>query len=172
MPTLRGEIDFSTSSSILLQVGKNSSSLIQIVEYSGPSLSYYINKLKPMKVVQTSVTEAPTTPKVYGLQALVAAPEIEALNAPKIKAINVTKVDFSKPEVPAPQVEVYNDVVCSCDLYANFKLVLLSSVASLSQELCVKAFFETIAKALHPVNYACTTALTYQRKISLIEFDE
>ncbi|KAH0754780.1 hypothetical protein KY290_025050 [Solanum tuberosum] len=94
------------SSSILLQVGKNSPSPIQIVEYSGPSLSYYINKLKPMKVVQTSVIETPTASEVYGLQALVAAPEIEALNAPKIEAINATEVEFSKPEAPAPQVEL------------------------------------------------------------------
>lgn len=60
-----------------------------------------------MKVVQTLVTEAPTAPEVYGLQALVAAPEIEALNAPKIEEINATKVEFSNPETPAPQVEVH-----------------------------------------------------------------
>uniref|UniRef100_A0A0V0IVE1 Putative ovule protein n=1 Tax=Solanum chacoense TaxID=4108 RepID=A0A0V0IVE1_SOLCH len=64
-----------------------------------------------MKVVQTSVTEAPTAPEFYGLQALVVAPEIEALNAPKIEAINATEVEFSKPEAPAPQVEVYNDLL-------------------------------------------------------------
>ncbi|KAG5627268.1 hypothetical protein H5410_012486 [Solanum commersonii] len=38
-------ISGAASSSLLLQVGKNSPSPIQIVEYSGLSLSYYINKL-------------------------------------------------------------------------------------------------------------------------------
>ncbi|KAG5627267.1 hypothetical protein H5410_012485, partial [Solanum commersonii] len=65
-----------------------------------------------MKIVQTSVTEAPTAPEVYGLHALVAAPEIEALNAPKIEAINATEVECSMPEAPAPQVEEETMVFC------------------------------------------------------------
>lgn len=82
-------IAIAAASSILLQVGKNSPPPVQTVEYSGPSLSYYINKLKPAEIVQASVTEAPT------------APETEVANAPEAES--------SAPEAPAPQVEVQSE---------------------------------------------------------------
>ncbi|KAE8714741.1 hypothetical protein F3Y22_tig00110194pilonHSYRG00143 [Hibiscus syriacus] len=47
------------ASSIVLQVGKNSPP-VKTVEYSGPTLSYYINKFKPTDIIQAaapSVTE-------------------------------------------------------------------------------------------------------------------
>ncbi|KAF3434231.1 hypothetical protein FNV43_RR25334 [Rhamnella rubrinervis] len=43
-----------TASAILLQVGKNPPQ-VQTVQYTGPSLSYYINKFKPQEIIQFSV---------------------------------------------------------------------------------------------------------------------
>ncbi|KAG5626446.1 hypothetical protein H5410_011664 [Solanum commersonii] len=83
-------ISVAAASSILLQVGKNSPPPVQTVEYSGPSLSYYINKLKPAEIVQASITEAPT------------APETE-------EVANTPEVESSAPEAPAPQVEVQSE---------------------------------------------------------------
>ncbi|XP_059312343.1 protein MAINTENANCE OF PSII UNDER HIGH LIGHT 1 [Lycium ferocissimum] len=96
-----GLIAVAAASSILLQVGKNSPPPGQTIEYSGPSLSYYINKFKPAEVVQASVTEAPTAPEVEAVQASVAAPETEVPNAPQVES--------SAPEAPAPQVEVQSE---------------------------------------------------------------
>ncbi|KAJ1432604.1 hypothetical protein SESBI_06570 [Sesbania bispinosa] len=48
-------ISIAAASSILLQVGKNSPQ-IQPATYSGPSLSYYINKFKPPEITQASVS--------------------------------------------------------------------------------------------------------------------
>ncbi|XP_062001294.1 protein MAINTENANCE OF PSII UNDER HIGH LIGHT 1 [Rosa rugosa] len=56
-------IAIAAASSILLQVGKNPPQ-IQKVEYSGPSLSYYINKFKPQEIIQASapsVSESSST---------------------------------------------------------------------------------------------------------------
>ena len=44
-------ISIAVASSILLQVGKNPPQ-VQTAEYSGPSLTYYINKFKPPEIVQ------------------------------------------------------------------------------------------------------------------------
>ncbi|VVB13534.1 unnamed protein product [Arabis nemorensis] len=55
-------VSLAAASSILLQVGKDSLARPKTVDYSGPSLSYYINKFKPSEIVQTSapaLTEAP-----------------------------------------------------------------------------------------------------------------
>lgn len=55
-------IAIAAASSILLQVGKDAPARPKPVDYSGPSLSYYINKFKPSQVVQASspaLTEAP-----------------------------------------------------------------------------------------------------------------
>lgn len=45
-------ISIAAASSILLQVGKNSPPQVQKVEYSGPSLSYYINEFKTREITQ------------------------------------------------------------------------------------------------------------------------
>lgn len=45
-------ISIAAASSILLQVGKNSPPQVQKVEYSGPSLSYYINEFKTQEITQ------------------------------------------------------------------------------------------------------------------------
>ncbi|KAF4358113.1 hypothetical protein CsatB_025201 [Cannabis sativa] len=51
-------IAVAAASSILLQVSKNPPApLVKTVEYSGPSLSYYINKFKPQEIIEAS---APT----------------------------------------------------------------------------------------------------------------
>lgn len=68
------------------------------MEYSGPSLSYYINKFKLAEIVQASVIETPNAPEVVQASA---APETEAPNAPEVES--------SAPEVPAPQVEVQSE---------------------------------------------------------------
>ncbi|KAJ0735244.1 putative protein maintenance of PSII under high light 1 [Helianthus annuus] len=60
-------IAIAAASAILLQVGKNPPQ-IQTLDYSGPSLSYYITKFKPSEIVQISVPTAPepetSTPQV------------------------------------------------------------------------------------------------------------
>ncbi|KAF7836249.1 protein MAINTENANCE OF PSII UNDER HIGH LIGHT 1-like [Senna tora] len=58
-------ISVAAASSILLQVGKNSPQEVQTVEYSGPSLSYYINKFKPSEeLVQASLPSEAESPPV------------------------------------------------------------------------------------------------------------
>lgn len=55
-------VSIAAAASILLQVGKDSPARPKTVDYSGPSLSYYINKFKPSEIVQASapaLTEAP-----------------------------------------------------------------------------------------------------------------
>ncbi|WZY85724.1 hypothetical protein YC2023_032108 [Brassica napus] len=47
-------IAIAAASSILLQVGKDAPAKPKAVDYRGPSLSYYINKFKPLEVVQAS----------------------------------------------------------------------------------------------------------------------
>lgn len=59
-------ISVAAASSILLQVGKNPPPQAQTMEYSGPSLSYYINKFKPPEIIPASGAdqiETPPTPE-------------------------------------------------------------------------------------------------------------
>ncbi|KAJ8573047.1 hypothetical protein K7X08_009558 [Anisodus acutangulus] len=103
-----GLIAVAAASSILLQVGKNSPPPVQTVEYSGPSLSYYINKFKPAEIVQASVTKAPTAPEVEAVQASVATPETEVANAPEVDVVQAS-VATPETEAPnAPETEVPN----------------------------------------------------------------
>ncbi|KAL4368842.1 hypothetical protein GQ457_05G020310 [Hibiscus cannabinus] len=48
------------ASSIVLQVGKNSPP-VQTTEYTGPGLSYYINKFKPPEIIQASAPSVTET---------------------------------------------------------------------------------------------------------------
>ncbi|WOK97379.1 hypothetical protein Cni_G06087 [Canna indica] len=48
------------ASSVLIQVGKNQPQ-VQTLEYSGPPLSYYISKFKPVQIVEAAVPPAPQT---------------------------------------------------------------------------------------------------------------
>ncbi|KAF8395749.1 hypothetical protein HHK36_019700 [Tetracentron sinense] len=51
-------ISVAAAASILLQVGKNPPQM-QSIEYSGPSLSYYISKFKPPEVIEASTPTLP-----------------------------------------------------------------------------------------------------------------
>lgn len=85
-----GIIAIAAASVILLQVGKNSPQ-IQTLDYSGPSLSYYITKFKPTETVQASVPVAPepesSTPQVDSgaPEAIVSEPEVNS-GAPETEA--------------------------------------------------------------------------------------
>ncbi|KAJ9190529.1 hypothetical protein P3X46_001717 [Hevea brasiliensis] len=69
-------ISVAAASSILIQVGKAPTAM-QTVEYSGPSLSYYINKFKPPEIVQAAMpSQAESSPLVQ--------PENSASEAPQI----------------------------------------------------------------------------------------
>ncbi|MCL7042774.1 hypothetical protein MKW94_016582 [Papaver nudicaule] len=46
-------IAIAAASSVLIQVSKNQPPPVQTFEYSGPSLTYYINKFKPSETVET-----------------------------------------------------------------------------------------------------------------------
>ncbi|XP_057469645.1 protein MAINTENANCE OF PSII UNDER HIGH LIGHT 1-like, partial [Actinidia eriantha] len=63
-----------SASSILLQVGKNPPQ-VQTAEYSGPSLTYYINKFQPPEVIQASVP--PETETAVSVQPERNAPEVQ-----------------------------------------------------------------------------------------------
>ncbi|KAL3629969.1 3'-5' DNA helicase [Castilleja foliolosa] len=57
-------ISIAAASSVLLQVGKSPTVVVQTAEYSGPSLSYYINEFKPLEITEASappVTETETS---------------------------------------------------------------------------------------------------------------
>ncbi|CAN6475675.1 unnamed protein product [Victoria cruziana] len=59
-------ISVAAASSVLLQVGKGTPD-VKTTEYSGPSLSYYINKFKQPEIVEASIPAEPQTaptPKV------------------------------------------------------------------------------------------------------------
>ncbi|KDP40568.1 hypothetical protein JCGZ_24567 [Jatropha curcas] len=67
-------IAVAAASSILIQVGKNEPVQVQTVEYSGPSLSYYINKFKPPEIVEAAVpSQLEPAPSV---QSETSAPEV------------------------------------------------------------------------------------------------
>nr|DAD42938.1 TPA_asm: hypothetical protein HUJ06_001168 [Nelumbo nucifera] len=74
-------ISIAAASSILLQVGKNQPQ-VQTTEYTGPSLSYYIDKFKPPEIIEASLPAKPES-------------------APAI-------AESSTPDVPQVQVESNN----------------------------------------------------------------
>ncbi|KAJ3675512.1 hypothetical protein LUZ60_004554 [Juncus effusus] len=51
-------ISIAAASSILLQVSKNQVPVDPVVQYTGPPLSYYITKFKPVQFVEASVPQA------------------------------------------------------------------------------------------------------------------
>ncbi|KAL0464239.1 UNVERIFIED_CONTAM: protein MAINTENANCE OF PSII UNDER HIGH LIGHT 1 [Sesamum latifolium] len=66
-------ISVAAASSILLQVGKNPPPVVQTAEYSGPSLSYYINKFTPAEIIEAS---APPPESSTALQTETSAQEV------------------------------------------------------------------------------------------------
>ena len=76
-------ISIAAASSILLQVGKTPPPQVQTIDYSGPSLSYYINKFKPPEIIEASVpTQTESSPAVQPESSApeVSQPEIESGN--------------------------------------------------------------------------------------------
>ncbi|KAL5078283.1 hypothetical protein RYX36_017267 [Vicia faba] len=57
-------ISIAAASSILLQVGKNAPPQVKTVEYSGPSLSYYINEFKSQEITQAPAVSTETEPSL------------------------------------------------------------------------------------------------------------
>ena len=58
-----GLASVAAASLVLLQVGKNSPPPVQTVEYTGPSLTYYINKFKPQdQIIQASAPPSEAAP--------------------------------------------------------------------------------------------------------------
>ncbi|OVA18789.1 hypothetical protein BVC80_1413g21 [Macleaya cordata] len=72
-------ISIAAASSVLIQVSKNKPPPVQTLEYSGPSLSYYINKFTPPETVEASTAIEPDS--------------------------TLTTLESSAPEVSANQVE-------------------------------------------------------------------
>ncbi|KAK4414275.1 protein MAINTENANCE OF PSII UNDER HIGH LIGHT 1 [Sesamum alatum] len=72
-------ISVAAASSILLQVGKNPP-VVQTAEYSGPSLSYYINKFTPPEIIEASAPppESSTPLETETSAQEVSQPEVQA----------------------------------------------------------------------------------------------
>ncbi|KAK0591588.1 hypothetical protein LWI29_004514 [Acer saccharum] len=84
-------VAIAAASSILFQVGKNVPQ-IQTVDYSGPSLSYYINKFKPPEIIQASVpTETESSSPVQ--------PENPAQEVPQIQVQSEYTPEPSAPSM-------------------------------------------------------------------------
>ncbi|KAK4834939.1 hypothetical protein QYF36_002802 [Acer negundo] len=84
-------VSIAAASSILFQVGKNLPQ-IQTIDYSGPSLSYYINKFKPPEIIQASVpTETESSSPVQ--------PENPAQEVPQIQVQSEYTPEPSAPSM-------------------------------------------------------------------------
>ncbi|EEF36802.1 protein MAINTENANCE OF PSII UNDER HIGH LIGHT 1 [Ricinus communis] len=71
-------ISVAAASSILLQVGKTPAE-IKTVEYSGPSLTYYINKFKPAEIVQAALPSQTESSPSIQLPPESSAPEVSQI---------------------------------------------------------------------------------------------
>ena len=78
-------IAVAVASSILLQVGKKPPE-VKTVEYTGPSLSYYINKFNTREIVQPPVQSEPES-----------SSQIDGVT-PQVTQIQI------QPDIPAPEV--------------------------------------------------------------------
>ncbi|GMY19825.1 protein MAINTENANCE OF PSII UNDER HIGH LIGHT 1 [Fagus crenata] len=82
-------ISIAAASSILLQVDKKPPQ-VQTVEYSGPSLTYYINKFNSQEMIEASVpsqTESSSSVQVDSFAEEV--PQIQVKSAPEVPQIQV-----------------------------------------------------------------------------------
>lgn len=109
-------ISIAAASLILLQVSK-SQPQVQATEYSGPPLSYYIDKFKPVQIVEAS---APAAPQTSAPVEASVPPEssssstVEALVPTSESPLSTIMQDGSKPEaVPEVQVEMSGQVAQS-----------------------------------------------------------
>lgn len=78
-------ISIAAASSILLQVGKNQPPQVKTIEYSGPSLTYYINKFKPQETIEASVpSQAESSSSVQVDSSAGEVPQIQVNSAPDL----------------------------------------------------------------------------------------
>ena len=78
-------ISIAAASSILLQVGKNEPPQVKTIEYSGPSLTYYINKFKPQEMIEASVpSQAESSSSVQVDSSAEEVPQIQVNSAPDL----------------------------------------------------------------------------------------
>lgn len=91
------------ASSVLLRVNKNTPQT-QTTEYSGPPLSYYINKFQPVSVVEAAVpTDLQNAPPVQT--------ESELAESSQVQIESIDKVSENSPsESSQAQVELSNNV--------------------------------------------------------------
>ncbi|KAI5410951.1 hypothetical protein KIW84_056192 [Lathyrus oleraceus] len=82
-------ISIAAASSILLQVGKNTPPQVKTVEYSGPSLSYYINEFKSQEI-----TQAPPVSTTETEPSLPVQPESSETDA----SLSVQKLESSETD--------------------------------------------------------------------------
>ncbi|KAJ0977311.1 hypothetical protein J5N97_012785 [Dioscorea zingiberensis] len=100
-------ISIATASTILLQLSKNTPQ-IQTSDYSGPPLSYYINKFKPNDTVEASV---PSEPQTLTVEASV-PPEsqtsstIEASASPEPQISSEFQSNSNEMSVPEVQMKL------------------------------------------------------------------
>ncbi|KAK3422811.1 protein MAINTENANCE OF PSII UNDER HIGH LIGHT 1 [Eucalyptus grandis] len=80
-------ISIAAASSVLLQVNKNEPQ-VQRAAYSGPSLSYYIDKFRPPEIIQASVPSQIES-------AVVAQPEVSAPEVSQIQAASSDQPEAS-----------------------------------------------------------------------------
>ncbi|KAL1828228.1 hypothetical protein DCAR_0207424 [Daucus carota subsp. sativus] len=94
-------IAVAAASSVLLQIGKNAPPKIQTADYSGPSLSYYANKLKPPEVVEASAT-AETEISTSAEPAEVSTPAEPENSKPEVLDVQVAPADQENSAVEVP----------------------------------------------------------------------
>lgn len=100
------------AASILLQVGKNPPQM-QTTVYSGPALSYYLNKFKPAEIIQASISnQSETSPAIESSQSenSPATESSQGENSPATDSsqneiLSATESQNSTPEVPEVPVE-------------------------------------------------------------------
>lgn len=92
-------ISIAAASSILLQVGKNAPPQVQTTDYSGPSLSYYINKFKPPEIVQASAPSPSENSLVPSQSETPSVPKPESL-APQTPEVSVESGSQLEPSTP------------------------------------------------------------------------
>lgn len=82
-------ISIAAASSILLQVDKKPPQ-VQTVEYSGPSLTYYINKFKLQEMIEASVpSQTESSSSVQVDSSAEEVPQIQVKSAPEVPQIQV-----------------------------------------------------------------------------------
>ncbi|XP_031473867.1 protein MAINTENANCE OF PSII UNDER HIGH LIGHT 1 [Nymphaea colorata] len=88
-----GLISIAAASSVLLQVGKGTPD-VKTTEYSGPSLSYYINKFKQPEIIEASIPAQPQTAPTPEVEESVVAGEsqLQALTPTQEQASTVSQL--------------------------------------------------------------------------------